>query len=66
LSILSIFVIGGWTKGTGPNKKFQFLAGQSREQVADYRRLLNEIDEEVLTLQALEEVKFGDTLVRQY
>jgi hypothetical protein len=48
----------------------QILAGQSREQVADYRRLLNEIDEEVLTLQdhlqALEEVKFGDTLARQY
>jgi hypothetical protein len=47
----------------------QILAGQSREHVADYRRLLTEIDEEVLTLQdhlqALEEVKFGDTLVRQ-
>ena len=39
----------------------QILAGQSTRQVADYRRLLNEIDEEVHTLQdhleALEEVK---------
>jgi len=41
----------------------QILAGQSTRQVADYRRLLNEIDEEVHTLQdhleALEEVKLA-------
>jgi hypothetical protein len=41
----------------------QILAGQSTRQVADYRRLLNEIDEEVHTLQdhlqALEEVKMN-------
>ena len=41
----------------------QILAGQSTRQVADYRRLLVEIDEEVHTLQdhleALEEVKMG-------
>jgi len=46
----------------------QFLAGQSKEQVADYRRLLNEIDEEVHTLhdhlQALEEVKFASALAK--
>ena len=43
----------------------QILAGQSTRQVADYRRLLNEIDEEVHTLQdhleALEEVKLART-----
>jgi hypothetical protein len=48
----------------------QFLAGQSKEQVADYRRLLNEIDEEVHTLQdhleALEKVKLANTLEQQY
>lgn len=48
----------------------QILAGQSREHVADYRRLLTEIDEEVNTLhdhlQALDEVKFADTLARPY
>lgn len=41
----------------------QVLAGQSTRQVADYRRLLDEIDEEVHTLQdhleALEEVKLA-------
>ncbi len=41
----------------------QILAGQSTRQVADYRRLLTEIDEEVHTLQdylaALEEVKLA-------
>lgn len=41
----------------------QILAGQSTRQVADYRRLLDEIDEEVHTLQdhleALEEVKLA-------
>ena len=29
----------------------QILAGQSTRQIADYRRLLNEIDEEVHTVQ---------------
>ena len=41
----------------------QILAGQSTRQAADYRRLLNEIDEEVQMLQdhlhALEEVKMS-------
>lgn len=41
----------------------QILAGQSTRQAADYRRLLDEIDEEVHTLQdhlqALEEVKMS-------
>lgn len=41
----------------------QILAGQSTRQVADYRRLLDEIDEEVHTLQdhleALEEIKLA-------
>ena len=48
----------------------QILTGQSREHVADYRRLLTEIDEEVHTLQdhlqALDEVKFADTLAKHY
>lgn len=43
----------------------QILAGQSTRQMADYRRLLTEIDEEVYTLQdhleALEEVKLART-----
>jgi len=41
----------------------QILTGQSTRQMADYRRLLDEVDEEVYTLQdhleALEEVKLG-------
>jgi hypothetical protein len=35
------------------------LAGQATRQVADYRRLHKEIDEEVHTLQVLEEVKMN-------
>ena len=46
----------------------QILAGQSKQHLADYRRLLNEIDEEVHTLhdhlQALEEVKFASALAK--
>ena len=48
----------------------QILAGQSKEHVADYRRLWNEIDEEFHTLQdhleALAEVKLSGTLEQQY
>jgi hypothetical protein len=44
----------------------QLLTGQSRNHVADYRRLLNEVDEELLSLQdhlaALEEVKLGTSV----
>lgn len=43
----------------------QILVGQSTTQVAGYRRLLTQIDDEVLTLQdhleALEEIKMGQT-----
>ena len=48
----------------------QILAGQSKEHVADCRHLLNEIDEEVHTLQdhleALAEVKLSGALEQQY